>query len=389
MINIKNYKTIFVPKLKHDGLLYYNESRDITESIIPTSFKSNHASCMLETCDGNLLCVWFAGSDEGNADISIVRSIFDCKKGQWEKAEQITFDSNRSEQNPSLFQHPNGEIWLLYTAQLARQKAKEEFFNLQYTSEIRRKVSKDQGRTWSDYDIIFERPGSFCRQPIQILSNGRFIFANWICFNDKSKNGTDISVMQISDDQGKTWHSVEVPQSQGKVHANIVEVDKGRLLAFFRSRSADNIYVSESIDYGDTWSVPQRTELNNNNSSISAIKLSGNRIAIAFNDIKFNDDPNIILWPYERPQITIAISEDEGKTFPIKRIAEFGDGFVGKDNLRSNHRYEYPYLFQDKDGNIHLSYSYHNRIGIKHQIFTEEWVYGQPQKIEGDCKLWK
>lgn len=378
-----------MPKLKHDGLLYYNESRDITESIIPTSFKSNHASCMLETCDGNLLCVWFAGSDEGNADISIVRSIFDCKKGQWEKAEQITFDSNRSEQNPSLFQHPNGEIWLLYTAQLARQKAKEEFFNLQYTSEIRRKISKNQGQTWSDYDVIFERPGSFCRQPIQILSNGRFIFANWICFNDKSKNGTDISVMQISDDQGKTWHSVEVPQSQGKVHANIVEVDKGRLLAFFRSRSADNIYVSESIDYGDTWSVPQRTELNNNNSSISAVKLSGNRIAIAFNDIKFNDDPNIILWPYERPQITIAISEDEGKTFPIKRIAEFGDGFVGKDNLRSNHRYEYPYLFQDKDGNIHLSYSYHNRIGIKHQIFTEEWVYGQPQKIEGDCKLWK
>lgn len=52
---------------------------------------------------------------------------------------------------------------------------------------------------------MFARPGSFCWQKIQVLSSGRWVFGNWICFPDQTRNGSDITVVQISDDEGKTW----------------------------------------------------------------------------------------------------------------------------------------------------------------------------------------
>ena len=133
---------------------------------------------------------------------------------------------------------------------------------------------------------MFSRPGSFCRQKIQVLSSGRWIFGNWICFPDETRNGSDITVMQISDDQGKSWRSVEVPESRGRVHANVIETEPGKLVALFRSRFADNIYRSVSLDNGDTWSVPVRTELPNNNSSISAIRLQSGAIALVYNPVR-------------------------------------------------------------------------------------------------------
>ena len=68
-----------------------------------------------------------------------------------------------------------------------------------------------------------------------------------------------------------------------QVHANVVELEPGRLAAFMRSRAADFIYRSESTDNGDSWSDPVPTSLPNNNSSISALKLRSGRVAIAYN----------------------------------------------------------------------------------------------------------
>ena len=57
--------------LPFDGRLYHDPLLDTTQALIPTPFESNHAADLVELPDGSLLCVWFAGTDEGNADISI------------------------------------------------------------------------------------------------------------------------------------------------------------------------------------------------------------------------------------------------------------------------------------------------------------------------------
>ena len=60
--------------MKEDGKLYDNKLRDTVESLIPNPYESCHAADLLELPGGDLLCCWFAGSNEGNADISIVVS---------------------------------------------------------------------------------------------------------------------------------------------------------------------------------------------------------------------------------------------------------------------------------------------------------------------------
>jgi predicted neuraminidase len=363
--------------LGEDGKLYRNNLIYTVEALIPNPFASCHAADLLELPNGDLLCCWFAGSDEGNADISIALSRLNAGESEWKVPAVVSDDHTRSEQNPSLFLAPSGEVWVMYTAQTARTPQTPENFNLQYTAEIRCKKSADNGYTWGKTEVMFSRPGSFCRQKIQVLSNGRWIFGNWICFPDKSRNGSDITVMQISDDSGKAWRSIEVPQSQGRVHANIIETAPGKLLALLRSRFADHIYLSRSEDNGDSWTVPTRTELRNNNSSISAIRLQSGAICRVYNDVSFNDDTGMTVWPKQRCPVTVAISEDEGATWPYRRIVEPGEGFVGPWNDVNNRRYEYPVIMQGADRKMHIAYSWGSRKYIKYVCVDEAWVRGQ------------
>lgn len=375
--------------LSENGRLYHNPLLDSVEALIPNQFASVHAADLLELPNGDLLACWFAGSDEGNADISIAVSRLKAGESTWSPGEIVSDDPSRSEQNPSLFLTPDGEIWLMYTAQTSRTPEHNPHFNLQYTAEIRRKISRDNGCTWGPTETMFSRPGSFCRQKIQILSNGRWVFGNWICFPDETRNGSDITVVQISDDQGKTWWEVEMPNSAGRVHANLIETNPGELTALLRSRFADNIYISYSKDYGESWTEPVRTCLPNNNSSISAIKLRSGALALIYNALRFNDDTSKTVWPHQRCPVTFAISEDNGKTWPYKRIIEMGEGFVGEYNDINNRRYEYPVMMQGRDGKLHAAYSWGSRRCVKYVCVDEAWIRGEKTLpgAEGDPSM--
>ena len=367
---------IDLPTLGDDCKLYRDTAVDMVESLIPNPWESCHAPDLLELENGDLLCCWFAGSREGNADISIAVARLPADAEQWEQPVIVSDDPTRSEQNPSLFQNPNGDIWLMYTAQAAKKPDDNSDDSLQGTAEIRRKISRDGGRTWGPTEAVFTRPGSFCRQKIQVLSNGRWIFNNFICALDGTRLGSDVTVIQISDDQGKTWRGVEIPESRGRVHGNVIELEPGKLVCLLRSRAADHIYRSESNDNGETWSVPVPTPLRNNNASISAIKLQSGALAIIYNDVSFNEDGSRTVWPDQRCPVAMAISEDGGKTWPWRRIVEHGEGFIGPWNDVNNRRYEYPVMMQSKDGKIHAAYAWGRRVRIKYVCVDEAWIRG-------------
>jgi len=193
----------------------------------------------------------------------------------------------------------------------------------------------------------------------------------------------DYTVMQISGDQGQTWREYEVPQSRGRVQASVLEMDPGRLVAFMRSRAADRIYVSHSTDYGRTWAVPEPTTLPNNNASTQTIKLASGNLAMIFNKYSASDDPTTAIWPRRRYPVTVAISEDGGKTWPYMRNVDTGDGFWGEINQSLNRRLGYPCLIQTRDGMIHVAYSYRGRQCIKYVRFTEDWIRDQWDYVYG------
>lgn len=384
-----NCTILDLPALGDDGRLYRDVSLNMVESLIPNPWQSCHAADLLELENGDLLCCWFAGSREGNADVSIAVARLEAGAGQWSTPVIVSDDPTRSEQNPSLFQAPNGEIWLMYTAQLAHTADMPETLSLQGTAEIRRKISRDGGHTWGPTEAMFTREGSFCRQKIQILSSGRWIFSNFICSMDGSRHGSDITVLQISDDAGKTWRSVEMPESRGRVHGNVLEVAPGKLVCLMRSRFADRIYRSVSDDNGDTWSVPQPTPLPNNNASISAVVLHSGAIGVVYNDVAFNEEMGRTVWPDQRCPVTVAISEDGGETWPWRRVVEHGEGFTGPWNDINNRCYEYPVMMQSRDGSIHIAYSWGDRKRIKYVCVDEAWVRGEKicRGVEGNPML--
>ena len=103
------------------------------------------------------------GLSEGSADIKIALSRLDAGTNRWAEPQLVSDDYTRSEQNPSLFETPSGELWLLYTAQLSRGTMRVEewyekvrrgeekgHFSMQETAQIRRRISRDGGRTWGE-----------------------------------------------------------------------------------------------------------------------------------------------------------------------------------------------------------------------------------------------
>jgi len=371
-----------LPGLTPDGRIYENMDMGTLEAFLPSGgYPTAHAPALLELPDGAMLCCWFAGTYEGSADIRVICSRLEKDGLKWSEPVEISGDPERSEQNPSLFNGPDGAVWAMYTAQKDRQSGKD---NMQFTSQIRRQKSFDGGRTWSEYDTVFSREGSFCRQEIQVLRNGRWIFGNWICTDSADGLSGDPSVFQISDDQGQTWRQVDMPNSRGRVHPTVVELGEGHLVAFMRSREADNIYRSESFDWGDTWSEPKPTPLPNNNSSISATRLASGRVCIAYNPT-CTPEPvkGKAAWPGLRCPVAVALSEDGGLTFPIIRWMERGEGFMGEENKTNNRQYEYPYIMQSGDGRIHLAYAAFTRQGVKYVCFTEEDVLGKKREKMG------
>lgn len=357
------------------------------EAFIPPMGSQNHAANMVELPDGDLLCVWFAGLMEGHVDINIALSRLPAGQTRWSKPVWVAEDAARSLQNPVIFCAPDGRIWLLYTAQETRGGTRDEWhareergaFGMQWTAAVRCRTSEDNGHTWGPVQTSSAKRGSFCRQPMTVLSNGAWLFPMYYCPHDPegaqgAAHANDHSVVRISQDRGVTWSEHPIPKSRGRVHASILELEPGRLIAFLRSRAADRIYVSRSSDYGHTWDVPEPTSLPNNNASIQALKLSSESIAIVFNSFSANDDPDRTVWPPERYPLTVAISEDEGETWPHRRHIDTGDDFCGEANVHLNRRCAYPCIIQTRDRMIHVAYSYRDRQCIKYVRFTEDWI---------------
>ncbi|WP_068504137.1 sialidase family protein [Paenibacillus kribbensis] len=368
------------------------------DAFIPSDAVQNHAANLLPLDNGDLLCVWFAGTQEGIPDISIYLSRLNKGAEEWTEPVKLSDDPTRSEQNPVLFSAPDGKLWLLYTAQKSGN---------QDTAIIRYRISEDEGYTWGDIGTLFDTPGTFIRQPITVLDNGDWLLPIWYCYTNPGEKWTgnkDVSAVKISSDQGRTWIEVSVPDSLGCVHMNIEKLDDGRLIALFRSRWADYIYQSESVDHGRTWSSPQPTSLPNNNSSIQFTKLDNGHLALVFNNISANEsmerraslydeiedeeeeavvEPVTVpaaeerqaFWGAPRAPMTVAISKDNGLTWSEVKNIEVGDGYAMTNNSREklNREYSYPSIKQSKDGKIHIAFTYF-RQAIKYVVITEPFV---------------
>lgn len=256
------------------------DSFDRADTTLPAPTVQSHAANLTVLPGGDLGCVWFGGTQEGMADISVWFSRLTPGTTTWTDAVRLSEDRTRSEQNPVLFPMPSGALWLLHTAQRGGD---------QDTAEVRLRVSHDHGTTWEATRTLFPATpggGVFVRQPPVVLPTGRLLLPVFRCRTapgEKWSGDLDTSAVMISDDDGRTWSEQPVPGSTGLVHMNVHRLPDGSLLALYRSRRADAVHRSVSLDDGDTWSEPQPLGLPNNNSSIQYIPLTDGRLALVYN----------------------------------------------------------------------------------------------------------
>jgi predicted neuraminidase len=388
--------------LATDGVLRATEEAGRRQALLPAPQVQNHAANLAVLPDDSLGCVWFAGTQEGVPDISVWFSRLD---GQgWSEPVQLSDDPTRSEQNPVLHVLDSDEVWVLWTSQHAGN---------QDTARVMRRMSFDGGNSWGPIHTLLPETaegGIFVRQPIAALPSGRLLLPVFHCVRVPGRKWVgdrDYSAVMISDDTGATWREVEVPDSTGCVHMNIGRLSDGTLVALYRSRWADAVYRSTSTDDGETWTRPEPTEVPNNNSSIQFVVLPDDRLALVFNESSaadatarrtslydeidddgladaplaeaalVTDDGRTAFWGAPRAPMTLAISDDAGVSWPLRRNIEVGDGYCLSNNSRDglNREFSYPTITAKAD-RLHIAFT-RFRQAIEYVEVTPDWISGQ------------
>ncbi|MEZ5476499.1 MAG: exo-alpha-sialidase [Thiolinea sp.] len=352
-------------------------------ALLPSPAIQNHAAFLSHDHAGNLECVWFGGSLEGKSDICVYRSCL--KNSQWTEAEQLSFDETRSEQNPIVFRPDEKRSLLIHTAQPGGKQD-------ECVARMR-----DIGQQAHDLSLPL---GTFVRAtPMIRPADQAWLLPLFHCTPQAGAKWTgrhDTASVAISVDQGATWRVVAVPGSVGCVHMTLVPKTATHYLAFFRRRQADFIYRSESLDAGESWSEPVPTVLPNNNSSIAAIRLSDGRLAICCNPInkdmsndrrtslydELGDDsrPDAdggcqVVWGVPRAPLIVAVSEDEGSSFPVQILVANSDGRCLSNNSidGENHELSYPAIAENSEGGLDVAFTLHRRA-IAHVRLSPEQI---------------
>ncbi len=364
-----------------------------SEAFLPSPMIQNHAAFLHEAADGAVICAWFGGSLEGKSDIAVRASVLLPGADAWGPVTTLSHDPDHSEQNPVLFAAPDGVLYLLHTSQPAGNQD-ECRVRMAVVSRDGTAMSAEGGR-------YLDLPrGCFIRAPLQVLDDGGWLLPIFRCVQRPGQKWTgshDVAATAVSKDNGKTWDYAEVPGSVGAVHMCPVPLD-GAFAAFYRRRQADHVHRSESRDGGRSWTAPVATDVPNNNSSVSVIRLAGGEVAMICNpvngemsqarraslydelgedDTRPDADPSggcVPVWGVPRAPVALCLSHDGGRTFPQRFLVEQGDGACLSNNSVDGHNRElsYPWLLETSDGCLHLAYTFHRRA-IKHVRLASGW----------------
>lgn len=257
-----------------------------------------HASTLARLPDGTCLAAWFAGTKEGNDDVSI----WGARGGAHGWAEPACWAKvcDLPHWNPVLHLAPDGKVTLFF-------KVGADCAG--WTTWVSH--SRDDGATWSSPEILVpgdcDGRGPVKNKPI-LLADGMLLAPGsretgglWRVFVDRSRDG------------GRTWTaSDEVAMDRtavtgaGAIQPTVWESAPGRVHMLVRT-SCGWVCRSDSGDGGVTWSPLRKTALPNNNSGIDLACDATGRLLLALNPVGGN-------WAARTP-LALLGSDDNGTTW--------------------------------------------------------------------------
>jgi len=192
-------------------------------------------------------------------------------------------------------------------------------------------TSKDDGATWSaPTDIkssIENRYYPFVPGPGvgTQLKSGRLVIPGYTCTTDYYERDC-FSLALYSDDHGSTWHEgahVTEPTDE----AQVVELLDGTLMLNMRSnRQMSCRAIAISKNGGETWSPAYDEKQLNEVPCQASFTRFPEKLAKGAHRLLFSN-PNVSGKDYyaaERMKMTVRMSYDEGKTWPVAKLLHDG-----------------------------------------------------------------
>ncbi len=374
----------------------------------------NHASCVVEAPNGDLLVCWFHGSGERTADDVKIEGAR-LRKGSrtWSERFVMADTPDYPDTNCAMFIDPQGRLWLLWPTILANQ-----WHTALMKYRIATDYSEDGPPKWTQSEVLHVTPGKSFEAGVEqfihveeqrlgssdglVVEEGRTARAwhkelsahahdklyrrlGWMTrahpfvLDEKRlivplySDGFSFSLMAITDNWGQTWHTSTPLVGYGNIQPSIALARDGSLYTLMRDNgpAPKRLLQSRSTDRGETWSPVTDSELPNPGSGAEIITLRNGHWVLIGNDTEKG-----------RHSLLVQISDDEGQTWKWKRHLELRSPGPEAGS------FHYPSLIQAKDGSLHATYSFHlaNRDlpkdvdgdpaakSIKHAHFNEAWV---------------
>lgn len=285
---------------------------------LPTSFC--HASTIIKLKSGGLLCCWFGGTHEGEADVAIyaAKKEYDDSsaknQGAWSKPVKLA-DGAEANWNPVLFYGKDNTLMLFY-------KHGQKIAQWQ-TLVI---TSPDDGETWSEPKELVAGDISGGRGPVRNkpirLAGGR------VAAGASTEQGIWQAFVDLSDDDGKSWRkstvigiaklsyqvgektaqsNIAVSQQsfygRGVIQPSLWQSADGSVHMLLRS-SEGFVYRADSKDEGETWCSAYPLILPNNNSGLDLVRTDNGRLFLVCNPVASN-------WGQRSP-LSLFVSNDDG-----------------------------------------------------------------------------
>ncbi len=295
-------------------------------------FPSCHASTIVEAEPGVFLTAFFGGTDEGENDVGIWLSR--RENGRWSEPQEVASAEGVPCWNPVLFKKPNGEIILFYKAGPNPRQWSGLY-----------KISKDQGKTWSEETLLPAGIiGPVRAKPI-LLDDGTLV-----CGTSTESWNAWASWIETTKDWGKTWNKygpIVVPDEPYGIIQPTLFFDKdGHMRMLCRAtRRIGHICMAISKDMGKSWSDAEPIDLPNPSAGIDSVNLEDGRVVLIYNHT-----------PNSRRHLNLAVSQDGGDTW---------EKVVDLENQAGE--YSYPAMIVGEDGNLHITYTW-RRERIKYAV---------------------
>jgi len=228
--------------------------------------------------------------------------------------------------------------------------------------------SVDDGKTWIDNQKVVDGYNANFFGFIQ-TSRGRLIFP--VEHLIKSP-GRFIVFSLCSDDDGKTWRKSNFIDLGGHGHHDgatepaIAELSDGRILMFIRT-NLDRFWQAISEDGGRYWRTIIPSQIDASSSPGYLLKLHSGCLVLVWNRLQpeegtyerpYTPQHSEVLASWFREELSIAFSEDDGKTWtkPVVIARQPGG------------QLSYPYIFEGQPGEIWIAAGFAFKRGWKDSL---------------------